>query len=227
MMEKQFESGQGRLDKSNRKAETPGLESNTPESAATRTGFDPTGRYGEAEGKQDRALIPELNPAYLFNGRLGDDAASSIGTSFGRNSSLPSAVPDLRFAPKVVSPAAPGPGPDQSQRDFQTFWDSQKAPFGRIPDPINDPIDGTRSLVNPFAIKKPTPAAPTAAPADSGSDPFAFGSSLPASARTDFLSPGAGRGSAFPTYTSPAPAPASAPTFQAKPAILEIPRPRM
>jgi hypothetical protein len=222
VVERQFEGDKSRLDKNNRgNTERPGLDGTTPETAATKAGLDPTGRYTDEKG--DRSVIPELNPVYLFNSPLADEATASFGSGFGRKSILPSGIPDPRFG---VGTPPPGflQGPQQ-QRDFQTLWDSQKTPFSRIADPINDPTDATRTVMDPFAAKKPAVAAP-AAVQSSGGDAFGFGSSLPSGGRSDFLGPSTFRGPAAPSYTPPASAPVSAPALQSKPAVLEIPRPR-
>jgi hypothetical protein len=111
-------------------------------------------------------------------------------------------------------------------QNLDKFWEAQKTPFGRIVDPINDPFDATRSAMNPFLATKPS-APPASRPAASGSDSFAFGSSLPSASRSDFVGPASSRFSATPSYSPPPAAPASAPAFQPKPAVLEIPRPRL
>jgi hypothetical protein len=220
-VERQFEGDKGRINKPDgARGNRPGLDGVATESAITRTGFDPTGRYGSTE-EEDRAVIPELNPAYLFNSAIGDDPASSLNNSIWRSSILPPSISDPRFGPKTTTPSLPQV--QQPQRDFQTLWDSQRTPFGRIEDPINDPIDATRSIMNPFAVKKPAPSVPTGVQG-SASDPFAFPTSLPSASRSDFLSPSTFRGPASPGYTPPAAAPA--PVLQPKPAVLEIPRPR-
>jgi len=187
--------------------------------------FDATGRYRGTDKPQDRGIIPELNPAYLFNPSMAPDPLAHIGGNIGRNSILPAGLGDASFGKQ----AAPGAVQNEpGQRDLKGFWEAHKSPLGRVGDPINDPMDATRSIMNPIAAsaRKPSVPAPgsTRSPTASSTLPALFPPAV--ASHPDFFTASRSLGPGVPGYTPPALAPVSAPVFQPKPAMLEIPRPK-
>lgn len=174
---------------------------------------------------EKRGIIPELNPAHLFNWSLPSDPFSQVGTVFKGGSVIPRGFTDPGMgAPSPVGAAARDPA--QPRSNFERAWDLRNQPFGRFTDPINDPADATRSVLNPISARKPSAPAPETAVGKS-SDPFNFGySTAPVSTRPDVLGGTRDYRSATGPFTPPAAAPVSAPRIQPKPAVLEIPRPR-
>jgi len=92
-------------------------------------------------------------------------------------------------------------------------------------DPINNPVDPTRSVINPISARKPPmPGLDSAERSPAGS--LSFGRTLPVSAPPSFLNGGGSGGFSGGFNSKPAAGgPAAAPSQRPKPMILEIPRP--
>ena len=220
LMERQFEGRTGQDNKTNPRTKRQGKDNTAGDGLNGQGEFDRTGRFRPSEGDlQDRGIIPELNPAYLFNPSMAPDPFMQLEGTFGRNSILPPALGDPNFGRKL--PGQPVPQPDQSPRDMDKFWDFGKSPVGRLSNPINDPVDATRSMMDPIAARKPSVPAP-----ESVQTTFPGSFSPPSSTRPDFFNPTQNKFPGASGYTIPVAAPASTPVFQPKPAVLEIPRPR-
>jgi hypothetical protein len=217
-MERQFESNSDQDTKSGARSGRTGKD-NPGEERNGRNEYDSSGRSMGSDSLQDRGVIPELNPAYLLNPTSLPDPFAQTGGNFSRSSILPAGLGEQGFGRKT--PGQNLPQVEQSQRDDR-FGDGRKSPITRFLDPISDPIDGTRSLMNPTAARKPTVPVPVSSqPMVAGSYPSAV------STRPDFFSPVRDRVPGMPNYTPPIVTPSSTPIFQPKPAVLEIPRPRM
>jgi len=194
---------------------------------STKNELDPAGRLSAKEDSpaaESSGIIPELNPAPLFNWDNGPDAISRAGNGLSRSSILPRGLGEPGFGQKnLIQPAAQtAPAP----REFERTWDVRKSPLmgSRFADPINDQQDATRVLMNPTSVKKASVPPPESSQGRLG-EPSAFGSSFPASTRPDFLGPGRDKPLGAPGFGTPAAAPASTPMLQPKPVVLEIPRP--
>ena len=193
-----------------------------------RDDFDPTARWsGRDDSDPEEAapgIIPELNPAQLFDWNIGTDPAPQLGGFFRGNSALPRAIGESPFGQALpgqggVSSASPG------LREFERSWDYRKSPLGTpFGDPISGQPDATRAIMNPIAARKTSVPAPESSQGRFG-DSFLPSSSSPASVRPDFLGPERTRSSS-PMFSPPAAAPVRTPMMQPKPGVLEIPRPK-
>jgi hypothetical protein len=216
-IERQFES---KPEKPGQKTNRTSKDNGTGEGLNGRGELDGTGRYHGPDSLQDRGIIPELNPAYLFNPASLPDPFAQIGGNLGRNSILPPGLGDPLFGQKPGTSG--GAQVDQARPELGTLSDINKSPLGRFTDPINDPVDATRTLMNPIAARKPSVPAPESAPS-----PFSGGfGTAGVSTRPDVFGATSSRFGSPVVYTPPVAPPPSAPVFQPKPAILEIPRPR-
>jgi hypothetical protein len=219
LMERQFEGSTGQENRTNPRANRQGKDGTADDRLSGQGEFDRMGRFRGSEGSgQDRGIIPELNPAYLFNPTMAPDPFTQIEGGLGRNSILPPGLGDPNFGRKL--PTQSVPQPTQLQRDVNGFWDYRKSPVGRLSDPINDPVDATRTMMNPIAARKPSVPAPESVQTTMP------GSFSPSSTRPDIFSPTQNRPPGAGGYTVPVATPASAPVFQPRPAVLEIPRPK-
>jgi hypothetical protein len=187
--------------------------------------IDSSGRYNErpeTQKSESVGIIPALNPAYLFNWRVGPDSLSQTPVEVGWTSVLPPALGDQGFAQKV--PNTPNKESTQGSRIGGQPWDLQKMPLGRLNDPINDQLDGTRYPLNPIGARKTT--VPLGEPARAGSgDTLAVGNIAPVSSHPDLFPANRSLPTA-PSFVPSAASPAQAPLVQARPAVLDIPRPR-
>ncbi len=214
----------GKEGKSTLKGSRGSRDGSNRESLGTRNEFDPSKPLGsdEPDKAEHGGVIQELNPAQLFNWSSPSDSLSQVGGMFKQNSILPRSIGDQSLG----QPLSSGPGREINSpaNDLRRTWDFRSAPGTRFADPINDSVDTTRSPMNPIAARRPSVPPPQSSEGSFGGS-FSFGSSAPISARPDFFSSGRDR-SPSASFTTPTPTPVSAPAFQPKPGVLEIPRPK-
>jgi len=229
--QKENKSAVDRYFESGKKKPTNGKDSKDPwtqNGRSSRNELDSSGRMGardESQAAESAGIIPELNPAPLFNWDMGPDALSRVGSGLNKSSILPRGLGEPGFGQKIID--QPVIQPNSTPREFERGWDVRKSPLmgGALNDPINSSVDATRSFMNPVSVKKASVPPPESSQGRMG-EASAFGGGLPASTRPDFL--GSGRDKAFgaPVFSPPLATPVSSPLVQPKPAMLEIPRPR-
>jgi hypothetical protein len=186
--------------------------------------FDPTDSFSSGPGSDEpRGIIPELNPAHLFNWNTAPDPAMRFGGNLGRDSILPQRASDPVFGPRPANPPAGEFG--QAQRDVERLWDTRRAPFSRLTDPINGQPDGTRGIMNPITARRPSVPLPQASQGSAGG-PLSFGNPSSVASRAEMFGPARGPAAAAPGFAPMAVPAASSPAPQPKPAVLAIPRPR-
>ncbi len=226
VLERQFENNPtSDKDRASSRPDRLGKDSPAGERLNGRNEWDPTDRYGGADRLQDRGIIPELNPAYLFNPTMVPDPFTQIGGSLGRSTVLPQGLGDANALKRT--PTQTTTQPVQPERNLDRFWESYKNPWGRFSDPINDPSDATRSVMNPIAARKPSVPAPSSTqPTVAGSYSSSYPPTAPTTTRPDLFNPSQSRLPTGPAYPIPAANPSPTPAFQPKPAVLEIPRPK-
>ncbi len=185
------------------------------------TGAGPD-RSGET---QDPGIIEGLNPAPLFNWGTRPDTLSQFGRT---TPGTPIFNPGLAPAPFGATPPGEQRGSPSAVNGLSTTersWDFRRSPLGGMSDPINNPVDPTRSVINPISARKPSaPSLDSVEKGPAGS--LSFGRTLPVATSPSFLG-GSGSG-ALPGAFNSKPAlggPAAAPSQRPKPMILEIPRP--
>jgi hypothetical protein len=224
-LERIYDSGQ---DERGGKGSRSAKDRSSREGATDRSdkGNSPSGP-GDGDANDPRGIIPELNPAYLFNW-TPQDSMSQFGGAAWRSSFLPRPMEDPIFGQR----SAVQPGHDvqqQGARDIEKLWNAQKAPLGRINDPINVQADVTRAIINPISAMKasaPPPVAPQ--PALSSETTPTLGSiAPPLSARSEAFTFGGDKSGASSMFSPPAASAARGPSIQPKPAMLEIPRPKL
>jgi hypothetical protein len=187
---------------------------------------DPSNRFnpGRDLSFQDRpsgGIIPELNPALLFQGDV-----VPLNMIEGRERELRGlSSPQFGETPERSPLNLADPQKSQSQRDFERLLDPRKPAYGRWNDPINQQSDATRLIINPITARKPsvplTESAQGRTPDALGmaaNSPLGTRPDLPSHARTTPL----GGSSMAPAIA----APAAGPVVQPKPPVLEIPRPK-
>jgi hypothetical protein len=165
-------------------------------------------------------IIPELNPALLFNQNLAPDSLSR-GVNEPRAFGLP------QFGETISQPVTQVEDREraQGQKDFERLLNPRQPTVGRWSDPINQQPDATRSILNPITARRPSALPSPSATQARAEDPLAMPSHAALTPRQDFLSPTRslpiGGSSIAPALTAP-----QAPLVQPKPAVLEIPRPK-
>jgi hypothetical protein len=187
---------------------------------------------GEGDDLQNDSrggIIPELNPAYLFNWASPQDALAPLSGGIGRSTFLPKAMEDPIFGQRSSSQT----GRDfqqQGPREIERLFNSHGGPLGgRMTDPINSQADATRAIFNPISAMKPSAPPPSLSSSSSlvPETTAGLGTILPSlSSRSDAFSFGGGRSGVGAGMTAPAAPAASTHMMQPGPAILEIPRPR-
>jgi hypothetical protein len=195
------------------------------ETLDNRNEFDSTARWGnndQAELDETPGIIPELNPAQLFNWNMAPDAAGQLGGLLRDGPTLPRAVGESPIQPFS---GQSGGGASPGLREYERAWDFRKSPLGaRFGDPIHDQPDATRAIMNPIAARKASVPPPESSQPRPG-DPFGSVNAAPVSTRPDFMTAGRERMST-PAFSPPPAAPVRTPIVQAKPGVLEIPRPK-
>lgn len=173
-------------------------------------------------GVQRSGIIEELNPAYLFDWEARPDSMSQFGDGLHRNSIFTRGVGASPFG--QTFPGSPARDDRSATKLTERSWDFRNSELGGFKDPINDPIDPTRSAINPTSPRKA--AAPSSDPGQSRVvSGFAFGGGSSMSTRPSFLDGFQGTAPGAPNFKPSTIGPAKAPPVQAKPMILEIPRP--
>jgi hypothetical protein len=205
------------------------------ESNSSRDPFDLRGQRdltGRTDEEKDlsgrgssRGIIRELDPGQLLNPLFERDRVSEESDGFSRNSLFPQ-LGQAMFGQRQTIQSSPGA--NQVQSTFPGLSDPRKLPLRsmNLKDPINQEADGTRFAINPITGRRPASAA-SQADTTRPSEPVSLMSSSPLGARPEFFGPGRDKplgGSGLgPTVILPS----SAPVAQPKPAVLEIPRPRL
>jgi hypothetical protein len=195
---------------------------------AARSEGDTFSRWGgreDADKSEIPGIIPALNPAYLFNWKLGPEWEGA--ESAGRVSILPPNLGEPTFGQKMANPATPAPQDAVAgQREMTKPWELKQSPLGRLNDTLSGSADGNRFGIPTVPAKKASIPPPDQS-AGTGNDPFPFRASAGMAPPTspdlfelNKINPGAT------IYTPTLPSPASAPVMQPKPAVLDIPRPR-
>lgn len=197
-----------------------------------RRDLDPAERLSirDEMAEERPGIIPELNPAPLFNWNMPVDPLSRMNPVLGRSSILPSSLNDPMAGPPTgLSPAAP----DKTQpvTGSANDWTRLNSPLGRVAEPIINQPDPTRAFMNPIAARKAAAPPPESSQGRIG-ESFGFGNSsplgsLPGRSVGDSFGFGQGRPAINTPAAKPAvPATMGTPLPQPKPAVLEIPRPR-
>ena len=227
VMERYWDAGKEKKDPQNRTDSQVGRDplNRRPEADAITGRYDPaTGKYlsgDQAQQKDSLGIIPALNPVFLFNSDIGPEGLNSPVDAIGGRSILPPNVRDPNFGPK---PATAARDANPAQRDFERTWDLRKTPLSQLNDPINSQVDATRFAINPINARK-AGALPEEGSASKATEVISYGRSVPVTTRPELMSPGRVLPTG-PSFVPPAATPAPAPMLQAKPAILEIPRPK-
>lgn len=187
----------------------------------TLTGSSPE-RFKET---QDPGIIEGLNPAPLFGWGTRPDTLSQFGRTTPAN---PFFNPGLAPAPFGAVPPGEKRENNSAGNNFSTTersWDFRRSSLGGMNDPINSPVDPTRSVINPISARKPAPPSLDSAERSPAAS-LSFGRTMPVSTSPSFLSGSASGPLSGAFNARPAPAgPAAGPSQRPKPMILEIPRP--
>lgn len=184
-------------------------------------GSDPD-RPGET---QEPGIIEGLNPAPLFNWETRPGTLSQFGQTLPGSSAFGSGLAPVPFGQAVPGERRESQPTGNALSTTGRSWDLRRSPLTGVGDPINNPIDPTRSAINPISARKPV--APASDLADKGPErsSLPLGRTMPVSTTPGFFS-GSSERLSSPFNSKPAPAgPAAAPSQRPKPMILEIPRP--
>jgi hypothetical protein len=186
------------------------------------------GLAGETDppAAESAGIIPELNPAPLFNWDAPPDPFAQLGSVLSRSSILPRGLGEAAFGQPRIEPALPAQ-PNAAPRENERSWDLRKSALfgGRFGDPIIDQPDATRAIMNPISANKASVPPPESTQKGLAETP-SFNRSAPASTRPEFLGPSQSPVMGAPAFKPPTATPISAPVMQPKPVLLEIPRPK-
>lgn len=225
-VERYFDSKESATSKNQRK------DSSSRESLGSDSDLDPrTQMSGDEESNDETSggFIPALNPAALFNWNMPTDPFAQPGSILRGSSLLPPGLHDPMNG--VSDSGQSGRDGTQSQRPVERSWEIRQSPLERFVDPINSQVDATRVIMNPIGAQKASVPPPESSRTRFG-ESYTFGGagslgSLPGAARAgDSFSFGAPKTVGPSSFNPPAAAPAASPIMQAKPVVLEIPRPR-
>jgi hypothetical protein len=184
-------------------------------------GSDPD-RPGET---QESGIIEALNPAPLFNWETRPGTLSQFGRTLPGNSAFGSGLAPAPFGQAVPGEKRESNPAGNALGTTGRSWDLRRSPLTGVSDPINDPIDPTRSAINPISARKPVASGSELGDRGPERSSLPFGRTMPVSTTPGFLSSSSG-GLPGSFNSKPAPAgPAAAPSQRPKPMILEIPRP--
>jgi hypothetical protein len=218
-------SGRDRFAESDRSQKRPGAQENSDRNNRT-SETDPLSRMGADSGSWFRegpaGIIPELNPALLFETRIGPEGMFDSREKEPRAFGLP------QFGGTVGQPVSQSSDREknQGQKEFERMLNQRQPVVSRWNDPINQQSDATRSILNPITARRPSVPAPEQAPTRS-EDAFAASTAMPSvTPRHDFLAPTRSMPLGGSSLAPVIAAPQTAPLVQPKPAVLEIPRPK-